>query len=875
MAYAGELVSGEALVLKGRRRSVRSVTKSRSVRPAHSFRKILRFAFVFFFLFAIVSGVAAAYFYDYYSSIVEARVRSGFWHSRGGVYAAPYKLRVGGTASAESVVEFLKRSGYVEGQGADGIWNGSFSVSGNTLDVAESSRVGTESGSVTIKFANDRVAGIIVDGTERKEYLIEPELLIGRTESKRTGNEVLAFDAIPENLKNAIIVAEDQRFFSHFGVDPRGIFRAAIKNIKGNEVKQGGSTITQQLVKNTFLSPERSFRRKFAEAFLALALENHMSKEEIFALYCNEIYLGQYGSTGVHGIEQAAEVYFGKNLDALSLEESAAIAAMIKNPNRFSPDKDDVAAKTRRDSIISKMADVGAATRSEAEIARDRPLILAKPSTKFHSIAPHFLDAATRDLKGKFSGDYLNTNFNTRVYTTIDTHLQELAEKAVAERLESLDKIYGKKGLKLQASLVAIDPRNGHVMAMVGGRDYLESQFNRATDAMRQPGSSFKPFVFATALERGYTPVTVFDDRPSEFLHAGVKPYKPENYGRSYAMKNVTLKTALAKSSNVVAVKTAFEAGLHNVARKASEFGFQNVQAYPSMALGTMEVTPLQLAAAYASFANGGKRVEPVFIERIVTGEEKTLYTAPETDDNIISEQTAYMITDMLEAAVERGTARKANGALGRNVVFAGKTGSSNDGWFVGYTPNLVTVVWVGADTSQDLHATGGEIALPLWVDFMRSAIQSRPELGGSAFPMPRGLVSVVVDPETGMLADQFCPQSERVVMKTSSVSNIKCLLHQPRLDTLLAVETGEYDQSPTSITIPAVDIGDGEDRPVTRAYIDEVEEPATRLPDKKTERPDLVDEPDFRSSDTYYIEYPRTEKKRRRSVQINPDEID
>ncbi|MEO8043028.1 MAG: penicillin-binding transpeptidase domain-containing protein, partial [Acidobacteriota bacterium] len=504
-----------------------------------------------------------------------------------------------------------------------------------------------------------------------------------------------------------------------------------------------------------------------------------------------------------------------------------------------------------------------------SELALNMPLVLAKPSAKFHSIAPHFLDAATRDLDEKFTGDYLNTNFNTRVYTTIDTQLQQLAERAVAQRLASLDKIYGKKKIKLQASLVALDPRNGHVLAMVGGRDYQESQFNRATDAMRQPGSTFKPFVYATALERGYTPITVFDDRPSEFLYAGTKPYKPENYGGSYAMKNITLKTALAKSSNVVAVKTAFEAGLVNVAEKATEFGFQNVKPYPSMALGTMEVTPLQLASAYASFANGGKRVEPVFIDRIVSGEEKTLYTAPELDEKIVSEQTAYMITDMLEATVERGTAAKANGALGRNVVFAGKTGSSNDGWFVGYTPNLVTVVWVGTDGNEDLHATGGEIALPLWVDFMRASVQTRPEFGGSAFAMPRGLTSVVVDPETGMLADQYCPTSERVVMKAASVSNIKCLLHQPRIDSMHAFDTGEYDQPPVPVTIPAV--VSSEERPVTRSYIDEVEDPEPRAPEKKNaERPDSFEKPNARVQESYNIEYPRTETKLRKA-RISP----
>lgn len=860
MLQAGELTYDNSLGLEKPGRSVKSV-QVQKVRSTSSLRKFFAVSLVSFALIAISGAGAFAYFYNYYSTIVEARVRSGFWHSRGGVYAAPYKLRVGSAASPESVAEILRRSGYVEGTGSDEIWNGGFTLSGNTLIVTSSSRVGSEPSAANIKFANGHVAAISLDGESQKEYSIEPELLIGRTESKRTGNEVLDFNEIPENLKNAIIVAEDQRFFSHYGIDPRGIFRALLKNINGNEVRQGGSTITQQLVKNTFLSPERSFRRKFAEAFLALSLENHMSKEQIFALYCNEIYLGQYGSTGVHGVEQASEVYFGKKLKDLSLAESAAIAAMIKNPNRFSPDKNDIAAKTRRDWIVSKMAEIGATSTSESELAVNTQLTLAKPSAKFHSIAPHFLDAATRDLEGKFTGDYLNTNFNTRVYTTIDTQLQQLAEKAVAQRLAGLDKIYAKKGVKLQASLVAIDPQNGHVLAMVGGRDYQESQFNRATDAMRQPGSTFKPFVYATALERGYTPITVFDDRPSEFLYAGGKPYKPENYGDSYTMKNITLKTALAKSSNVVAVKTAFEAGLDNVAEKATEFGFQNVKAYPSMALGTMEVTPLQLAAAYASFANGGKRVEPVFIDRIVSGEEKTLYTAPETDENIISEQTAYMITDMLEAVVERGTARKANGALGSNVAFAGKTGSSNDGWFVGYTPNLVTVVWVGTDGNEDLHTTGGEIALPLWVDFMRASIQSRPEFGGSAFPMPRGLTEVVVDPETGMLADQYCPTSERVVMKASSVSNIKCLLHQPRIDTMIAADTSEYAQPPNTITIPAAVAA--EERPVTRSYIDEVEDSEPHAPEKKNaERPDPLGKPNARVQESHYIEYSRTQAK-------------
>ena len=817
-------------------------------------------------ILVVVSGGIFAYFYKQYEAIVEQRVRSGFWHSRGGIYASPRKLHVGNVASIDTVVDLLKRSGYVEGSSADPIWNGSFSVSGNALQIYPSTASVSDGDVATIKFSGSKISAINLNKQDVKEYSIEPEMLIGRTESKRTANEVLDYSEIPENLKNAILVAEDQRFFSHYGIDPRGIARAFMKNIAGNEVRQGGSTITQQLVKNTFLSPERSLRRKFSEAFLALALENHMSKEQIFAVYCNEIYLGQYGSTGVHGVDQAAEVYFGKKLSDLSLAESAAIAAMIKNPNRFSPEKNDVQAKERRDSIIAKLAEQGIVAATDAQIATNTQLALAKPSKKFHGIAPYFLDVATRDLESKFTGDYLNSNFNTRVYTTIDTQLQELAEKAVANRLASLDKIYGKKGINLQASLVAMDPHTGEVLAMVGGRDYQESQFNRATDAMRQPGSTFKPFVYATALERGYTPITVFADRPSEFTTIGGKPYKPENYGNSYAMTNITLKTALAKSSNVVAVRTAFEAGLDKVAKKAAEFGFQNIKAYPSMALGTMEVTPLQLAAAYSSFANGGRRVQPLFIDRIVSGGEQDLYVAPESDDQIVSEQTAYMITDMLQATVERGTARRANGALGNNVVFAGKTGSSNDGWFVGYTPNLVTVVWIGVDTNEDVRATGGEIALPVWVDFMKASIQARPELGGSAFAMPRGLTSVVVDPETGMLADQFCPMSERVVLKTSSVSNIKCLVHQPRIDAMLASNTESLEEPSTVVTIPAVDAGDT-DVPVTRPYIEEVEESDD---DSSGTRRQPAEKPGARIQESYYTEFSKAEKRRASVNQLN-----
>jgi penicillin-binding protein 1B len=705
-------------------------------------------------------------------------VNAGFWQTRAGLYAAPYQLRKDQTATPETIVDLLRRAGYIEGQADGNTWTGSFQRGADTLEITTNNSYSFEPETTTIKFAKNRIDEIRHNGVLQENYKVEAEMLTGRSETKRGNNHVLKFDEIPENLRNAIMAAEDQRFFDHYGIDPRGVLRAIVANVTGGEIKQGGSTITQQLVKNTFLTPERSFSRKFSEAFLALALERKMSKHDIFAVYCNEIYLGQYGASGVHGVEQAARAYFDKELKDLSLAEAATIAAMIKNPRQYSPERNAEDSAARRNWILARIEELQLAPTADVQLARAAEIKLAPPKRNDHAIAPYFVDAAMRDLEHNFKGDYLNSNLNTRVYTTIDTQMQTSAERAVAKHLEGLDKYFTKptrtaRGTgeipnpksqipntkRLQATLVALDPRTGHVLAMVGGRDYRESQFNRSTDALRAPGSTFKPIVYATAYERGYTPISVSSDTPTEFSLIGGKPYKPSNYHGAYAMTNVTMKHALVKSSNVVAVRTAMDVGLGTVASKAREFGFENVTAWPSMALGTIETTPLQLAAAYATFANGGKRVRPTFIDTIASGDDKMMYMSMPDEKQIIKPQTAYMITDALMSVVKTGTAAKANGALG-NVVFAGKTGSTKDGWFVGYTPNLVVVAWVGLDDNEDLHATGGDIAVPLWVDFMRDVVKLRPEYGGTRFAMPRGMTEITVDPETGMAAGPLLPDA-------------------------------------------------------------------------------------------------------------------
>lgn len=763
------------------------------------------FVYSFFTLLAVsvVATVGFFYYYNHYSQIVERRIASGFWHTRAGIYAAPHTLRKDQKISQNDVVEILRRSGYVENDSADGVWNGSFSVDGKTVAIKDNSYYGTKVKAVNVKFDDKGIVAINEDKSPLEEFEIQPELLSGRSETKRGVNHALKYEQIPENLRNAILSAEDQRFFFHPGVDVKGIGRAFYVNLTQNQIRQGGSTITQQLVKNTFLTPEKSFTRKFSEAFLALALEKQMSKEDIFALYCNEIYLGQYGMVGIHGVEQAARVYFDKDLKNLNVTEAATIAAMIKNPTRYAPHKHDAEAITRRDWIISKMQEGGFISNNEANNALKTEIVLAKQKTNEETIAPYFVDAATKKLTEQFSENIYNTNFNRRVYTTIDTQLQQIAEESVANEVAKLDKIYSKKGKTIQATLVSIDPHTGHILALVGGRNYRESQFNRATEAKRQPGSVFKPFIYATALERGMTPMNTFADSKTEFDFDNGKSYIPSNYGGSYSNQTITMKTALAKSSNVVAVKTAMNTGLKNVVHKAEEFGFENIQPYPSMALGTMEVTPLQLAAAYAVFANGGRQVEPTFVSKILSGEDKVIYESTASEKQIVSDKTAYMITDMLEAVVERGTARKAKDALGKNVVFAGKTGSSKDGWFVGYTPNLVTVAWIGLDENDDIGMTGGEVALPLWTAFMQQAVTIRPELGGSSFIQPKGLVTIEIDPETGMLADTNCPHRETVVVPASSSANIHCLKHQPpTTETLVAVNDESIEPLPEQIVV-------------------------------------------------------------------------
>jgi penicillin-binding protein 1B len=737
-----------------------------------------------------------SYSYISYSKIVDDRLANGYLTSRAGIYAAPRELRTGQSLSRDRLVELLRRAGYIEADASD-VWSGSFTVKDDGVEIIpRRASSGSALSLVRVQFnKQERIAELRGDGITLESYMLEPEVLTTDASMKSGKRAALAYADVPPVLVRAILSIEDHRFFEHGGLDVFGIGRAILRNAGDNELGQGGSTITQQLVKNTYLSPERTFRRKFAEAMLAFTLERRLSKEDIFALYANEIYLGQRGAVGVRGVEQAARIYFGKELKDLSLAESATIAGMIQSPSRYSPERHPDAATARRNTVLGTMVRDGAITLDEARAASRESLALAPAQDTGASLAPYFVDYVNRTVESQLASSQTQDERGLRVYTTIDPELQQLAEAAITRQLERLDKVYTGKAAP-QAALVALDPKTGDVLAMVGGRNYAESQLNRATDARRQPGSVFKPVVYTAALESGLSPLSLYTDAPREFVYDRRAKYSPANYGGQYSMQDVTMRTGLIKSLNVVTVDVAMRTGLQRVAQTAQTLGLPKPEAYPALALGTTEATPLELATAYTAFVNSGQRVAPRVIARATDAEGAEIINTTPAPSQVIRPTTAYMITDMLADVIDHGTARAARGAVRRTAI-AGKTGTSRDGWFVGYTPNLVCAVWIGFDDNQQLGLTGAEAALPAWTEFVKAAVEQRPELGGEKFDRPAGITTVEVDPETGMVAGPACPQRERVAVTSNFVTSVECYKHSQTFETIADAAGAEYNEPP------------------------------------------------------------------------------
>jgi penicillin-binding protein 1A len=579
---------------------------------------------------------------------------------------------------------------------------------------------------------------------------------------------------IPPHLVNAIIAVEDQHFYSHFGVDPSGILRAAIVDVRMGRMAQGGSTITQQLARNLFLTARRNLSRKISETILALQIERSYTKEQILELYLNQIFLGK----SAYGVEEASQFYFGKSVQNLSLSECALLAALPKAPNSYSPRRNPTAALRRRNLVLGLMYREGYITRRECIEAKLEPIILADSTARPTMSAPYFSEYVRQQIIDRYGYDVVYSG-GLKVYTTLDFDMQQAAEAALAEGLKDLDKKHRAGSTRsstdealpedmlaametgmipadaatdvVQAALVAIDPETGEIRAMVGGRDFSKSEFNRAVQARRQPGSGFKPIVWATALESGMTSSDRIMDAPVVF-HFRDKVWKPKNYEEIF-YGPTTLREALEHSRNIVSIRLLSKIGVTPTIRLAHRMGINSyLQPNLTLALGSTGVTPLEITSAYGTITAGGIYREPTSILRIVGPNGETIEEKQPRESIALSEPTAYLMTSMMEGVVKRGTGQRAR-ELGRPA--AGKTGTTNnctDAWFIGFTPQLVTSVWVGFDDMRSLgeKQTGGRVATPIWTSFMKAALADKPV---QKFDVPARVEFAEIHPRSGLLA--------------------------------------------------------------------------------------------------------------------------
>lgn len=559
---------------------------------------------------------------------------------------------------------------------------------------------------------------------------------------------------IPEMLTKALMAAEDSRFYQHHGLDVRGIARAMYRNLRARRIMEGGSTLTQQLAKVLFLSPDRTFSRKFKEMALALRIEQRYTKQEILLLYLNQIYFG----TGAYGVEAAARIYFGKPARDLNLAECAMLAGLPRSPKRYSPFKAPAGALARRAYVLSRMTRAGLITQTQADDAAKEPLPVS-PTTTARGSDSYVVEYIRQKIEERFGSSILYSG-GLNIYTSINDQFQEYAKQAVKTGLQQVEARHrqrsGHPRPPLQGALIAIEPSTGHILAMVGGRDYAESQFNRAVQAYRQPGSAFKPLIYAEAIERGFGPSDLLDDSPMTVKLDRNKNWTPENFSRRF-QGAVTLRRALTKSLNVPTVRLLDTLGIEQTVQFARSMGIRSpVAPYLSMALGSSDVTLFELTSAYSVLANHGVRIEPVAILQVSDSTGRVLFASDALPAQVVRPETAYIMTNLLRGVVERGTARKAR-ELGRPV--AGKTGTANDyrdAWFIGYTPGLVAGVWVGYDDHRTIgpRETGARAALPLWLDFMKKALDGRES---EEFTAPEGLVLRQIDAATGLLSTEKC----------------------------------------------------------------------------------------------------------------------
>lgn len=618
---------------------------------------------------------------------------------------------------------------------------------------------------LVIRFEGDMIAEIreLPGSRELGAVLLEPEPVGSYFGPNREQRELVRLSEVPEHLLGAILAVEDRRFETHHGIDPRRIVGALIANLKAGGIRQGGSTLTQQLVKNFFLTPERTLGRKLQEATMALLVEARYGKEAILESYLNEIYLGQRGSTAVHGVGQASQFFFGKRAAELSLSEAALLAAIIQNPSRMSPRRHPEGAVERRNLVLELMRQQERIDAQACAEAQAEPLQVAAVMP-LPSEARYFLDLLRRQLPEFYDAELLAEE-GMRIYSTLDPRLQRAAASALRDGLDAIERqkpeLIGEDGVGLQGCVISLRPQTGEILALVGGRDYGTSQFDRCTQARRHAGSIFKPFVYIAALEpHGGAPTITLashlEDSPLE-VETDVGIWAPQNYDHKFRGR-VPVRMAIERSLNVPAAKLALAVGIDRVIDVARRLGVTSpMPRVPSLALGTADVSPLEIARAYATLANGGVRTSPHAFEDLVAADGSVLERAVLRLEKVLAPEVAFLATSLLEGVTNSGTARRVR-ALGLRGPVASKTGTSDeerDLWFVGYTPEMVTVVWVGFDKPRSVGVASSSLALPIWTRFMLEATGG--EVRGMFLPPP-GIRRVEIDPESEAIALRGCP---------------------------------------------------------------------------------------------------------------------
>jgi penicillin-binding protein 1B len=757
---------------------------------------------------AVLLSFVVGYYYVVFARDIDARLRGARQRVVPRVFARPLELRRGQAMTERQLVDRLNDLGYAErpdpahpgefalGDGSIAIQPRSKELKGQLVRVIF--RAPPRRGAPPRRQPQrppDRILELRAGAKATERLTLETPLLTSLISGEREKRRPVALSVIPARVVEAVLSIEDRRYYYHPGVDPIRLAGAMVDKVMGRSSRVSAtSTITQQLVRNVILpqfdgwtlqtARERNYSRKALEQFLAVVLETRASKNEILEIYLNDMPLGQRGSFAIVGLPEAARLFFGKDIANVTLAEAATMAGVLQAPAALSPFANAARCRERRNVVLQAMADAGYVEQAVADAAAQEPLAVVQRALEAE--APYFVDYTARTLDEDYPGLTTTTNESVDVFTTLDLHLQRVAQDAVRNGLTKVDGLLSRRRRKTlaEAALLSIDPRTGEILAMVGGRSYNQSQYNRATLSRRQPGSVFKPFVYLTAFEEaaanGYadmTPAALVDDTPTTWEFDN-QVWSPENYEDKYDGL-ITLRRALAHSRNIAAVKVAERAGYDHIVNLWKKIGMGTPpQAVPSIALGVFEATPFEIARAYTIFPNLGE-VRPLrHVLRIESGGRDVTRQSKAGGTEIARPETTFLVTNMMRSVINEGTGAGVRSA-GFTLDAAGKTGTTNDlrdAWFVGFTPTLLTVVWVGFDENQPLGLSGSQAALPIWVEFMNRALAGTPSI---PFDAPEGVNFVDIDPDTGKLAVPGCPRVFREAFLAGTEPLVACELHR------------------------------------------------------------------------------------------------